>query len=578
MHKIGMNCSDTWLPQGVFQPQRYRPGNIANWSGHLPFAHDLVASVRPELIVELGTHYGESYFGFCQAVSENNLACRCYAVDSWQGELHAGFYDESVYRDVSEYNEEHYRSISFLLRMSFDEARKSFSNESIDILHIDGLHTYGSVSHDFENWISAVKPGGIVLLHDTSARHADFGVWKLWNDLEGQGERFDFSHSWGLGVFRKRGGDSNHPLLAAMFSGGESRRNHIRKFYSLCGRSLEYGHLHAATQDRASTTALIQIYPEKEGGFSSKAVYNAVFKTKDWEHIRVDLVSGTLKGKVRLDITECIGVIDISGVSVSRAVDGEAVFRARGAEELASIAVGGTMIKLPIQESTEFCRYISHGSDPQIFLDLNPNVSDQPLILDLWVRVDSDVTILLPWLTRQPVNLANSDDESLREEQIEHTEQQLRDTQQRLSQLEADLAARRAEALASADEIAQLTKESDADRKDRDSLKALYRKSQGEVYVLKRDLESASENSALVNENREKLQIELRAVSDSQALLSAEHNRLRVMHDEVSSQYQALEQLQANLELTFQGVLSSRSWKITKPLRRFAELLRNGKH
>ena len=67
------------LPARTIRPRRYRPGNVASWSGHLPFAHDLIAAVRPSLIVELGTHYGESYFAMCQAVQENAISCKCYA-------------------------------------------------------------------------------------------------------------------------------------------------------------------------------------------------------------------------------------------------------------------------------------------------------------------------------------------------------------------------------------------------------------------------------------------------------------------------------------------------------------------
>ena len=90
----------TWFPNQVFQPRRYRPGGIGNWSGHLPFAGDLVPALRPHCLVELGTHFGESYFGFCQAIAEHQIPCTAYAVDSWRGEALAGFFSESFYADV----------------------------------------------------------------------------------------------------------------------------------------------------------------------------------------------------------------------------------------------------------------------------------------------------------------------------------------------------------------------------------------------------------------------------------------------------------------------------------------------
>ena len=52
------------------------------WTGHLPFAFWLVAELRPSLLVELGTHHGLSYFGFCQAVRHGDLQTLIYSFPS----------------------------------------------------------------------------------------------------------------------------------------------------------------------------------------------------------------------------------------------------------------------------------------------------------------------------------------------------------------------------------------------------------------------------------------------------------------------------------------------------------------
>src|SRR6266849_1176473 len=108
------------LSSHSFHPKRRVPVN--NWLGHLPFARDLIGSLRPSTLVELGTHYGESYFGFCQSLVESGVQCTCYAVDTWKGDEHSGFYGEGVFADVNEYNRRNYASFSHLLRMTFDEA------------------------------------------------------------------------------------------------------------------------------------------------------------------------------------------------------------------------------------------------------------------------------------------------------------------------------------------------------------------------------------------------------------------------------------------------------------------------
>jgi SAM-dependent methyltransferase len=231
------------LASSDFFPVRYRPGSLRTWSGHLPFARDLIESLRPRLLVELGTHYGESYFGFCQSVRESRSSTICYAVDTWLGDPHAGRYGSEVFEEVERYNLKHYASFSCLLRTTFDDAISRFSDESIDLLHIDGLHTYTAVTHDWENWFPKVAPGGIVLLHDIVPRHVDFGVWKLWNEISNKYTSFEFHHCYGLGVLLKPGPAQRTRaggILEYLFVPGNAES--IRRYYVLCGQRLDGVH------------------------------------------------------------------------------------------------------------------------------------------------------------------------------------------------------------------------------------------------------------------------------------------------------------------------------------------------
>jgi|GEM_PF-1627041 len=177
-----------------------RDHDLSAWYGHIPFAFWIISLLKPRTIVELGTHNGISYSAFCEAIKKNDLTTRAYAVDTWKGDDQAGFYDDEVYLKFKKYHDQHYSQFSTLMRMTFDEGVHQFSDGSIDLLHIDGLHTYEAVKHDFEMWLPKLSKKGVVLFHDTCVKENNFGVYQLWEELLTQYPGFNFTHSHGLGV------------------------------------------------------------------------------------------------------------------------------------------------------------------------------------------------------------------------------------------------------------------------------------------------------------------------------------------------------------------------------------------
>jgi hypothetical protein len=107
------------------------------------------------------------------------------------------------------------------------------------LLHIDGIHTYEAVRHDFECWLPKVRPGGIILLHDTSVVADNFGVWRVWEELEKIFPAFAFQHSSGLGVILKHGDAPADGIAAWLFGEQPVDGEAIRTYYELCADRLE---------------------------------------------------------------------------------------------------------------------------------------------------------------------------------------------------------------------------------------------------------------------------------------------------------------------------------------------------
>jgi hypothetical protein len=170
------------------------------WLGHIPFLSLIFRLMRPSRYVELGVDLGASFLAACEASRREASATQCLGIDTWQGDPHVGVRDASLAFEglthVIAQNFAHAR----LMRTTFDEALGQCADGSIDLLHIDGMHTYDAVKHDFETWLPKLSRRGVVLLHDTKVFRGDFGVWRFFLEAQQSYWGFEFFDWYGLGV------------------------------------------------------------------------------------------------------------------------------------------------------------------------------------------------------------------------------------------------------------------------------------------------------------------------------------------------------------------------------------------
>lgn len=160
------------------------------WRGHERFATWLVKELKPKTVVDLGVDYGFSSFVFARAGAE-----RVVGIDSFEGDPEAGQRD--TYAEVVANMERLGIENVELVRGYFSEVAKSW-DKPIDILHIDGRHRYVDVREDYDTWSKFVRPGGVILLHDTAVFREGYEVHRLFAEIELP--KANFTHANGLGI------------------------------------------------------------------------------------------------------------------------------------------------------------------------------------------------------------------------------------------------------------------------------------------------------------------------------------------------------------------------------------------
>lgn len=628
-----MFLSDLPSLRGI-QPRKF---GLVSWSAHVPFAYDLVAALRPRLLVELGTHSGESYFAFCQSVQENATGTTSYAVDTWKGDEQSGGYGEDVYEEVSAHNAAHYSAFSYLVRALFDEAVVQFADDSIDLLHIDGLHTYGAVRHDFETWLPKVRPGGLILFHDIAARHGDFGAWQLWNEITtapGAGRSFTFAHGWGLGVYQKPippgalaealppGLDA--PLLQALFSSDEATAAALRRYYALVAENLRLRHvagvLDAVANREVGQFALVPtrppqppggeslvtfqiFFPDPEKGYAEENSRRLNLRTdRSWAKLAIPVPESFANGFIRIDPLDCPGLVDIAGVRLRSSIIEEDVWASRTRADLENMQVQGDSLVIPHRR---FLRIFSTGSDPHFYLphiDLGKyRATDEPLVLEiflrahtLWSTLNEAAARWLAALQDPPAAEVSAEREAelaRQKEEIARLHSQFRvirvDNVEALSQARAELVAVQAHVLSAVDLAeSERQRRTEAEREAGDLRRQLEKTT--------RQLRKADEELAETLRDRTDAWRALQATNDALAAVREQSGQLGAERTQYRRELEAVRaetadmraqlkaariaQTRAENELgvdrgRVRSMQSSLSWKLTLPLRALGRAL-----
>jgi Methyltransferase domain len=187
------------------EPMKGLPSCDSPWLGHAAFVHAMVMYFKPRVIVDLGVHLGCSTFAMGLALKKLGRGM-IYAIDTWDGDEHIGHYGENVYSAfMNQVDRLDLRAYVNPLRMRFNEAVAGIKDQ-VDLLHVDGFHTYSAAREDFGLFRRQLTPGALVLFHDVY--NWGFPSLRLyWHLMSLRYRSYRVKHSSGLGIVLNRGGD-----------------------------------------------------------------------------------------------------------------------------------------------------------------------------------------------------------------------------------------------------------------------------------------------------------------------------------------------------------------------------------
>lgn len=171
---------------------------ITAWRGHERFALWLTKQMDAKEVLDLGIDFGFSTFVFAFAL--RNGKGHVTGIDTFMGDDHAGIRNNFKWvTDSNTYYTGAYNTNVDVIVDDFMTQNKIWPKDhKMDIIHIDGLHTYEAVKQDYNAWLPFLKENGVILMHDTISMP---GVRQAFD--ESSLHKVTFTHSMGLGVLSR---------------------------------------------------------------------------------------------------------------------------------------------------------------------------------------------------------------------------------------------------------------------------------------------------------------------------------------------------------------------------------------
>ena len=160
-----------------FALQSYSLACIQHRTELLKFA-SLVNDLKPRSVLEIGTFRGGTLFVFCRLAAPD---ATIISLDLWR---YTPLYAPVFHSFCRRSQKLHVLKGDSSKPEQLSRVKDHLPAGSLDLLFIDGNHTYPAVKSDFELYSPLVRPGGMIAFHDITAHMDDCKVPQLWAEVK----------------------------------------------------------------------------------------------------------------------------------------------------------------------------------------------------------------------------------------------------------------------------------------------------------------------------------------------------------------------------------------------------------
>lgn len=275
-----------------------------------------------------------------------------------------------------------------------------------------------------------------------------------------------------------------------------------------------------------SEITTVQVYCGGPEGYSN--AFTSTINSGQWQRAKGELPLGVGAGPIRIDVSDRANIVDLAAITLLNPASGKILWTASGRDGIASLRLSETTEHLSGLHAAKFCRFASPIAPARFFLPaFDAGEFDEPLELEIWLRVHLEIGAVLELLTRN--------DKSK--------------------------------------EVETLRAQCNAVTSERDILQTANRKLQGEIYVSridsKREMDKLQDEIAHL---REQLANSFNALNEaSEKLNRTEREATAPLLKSIADLERKIgesENGRRELEQTVAAIMRSRSWRLTSPLRK----------